>query len=458
LMPFGQKRDVSGALINFDYIYKDLIAPSVEEAGLQPLRADEEVTGGIIHKPMFERLILCEYAVADLTTANANVFYELGVRHAVRPWSTVLIYAESGGHLPFDLSPMRALPYRINSEGTIEGNNVKATLVKRLEEAKRAQSAGIDSPLFQLVEGYPNIDHTKTDVFRDHVAYSAQMKQKLAVARKQGIDKIRALDKQELSGNIGDLEAGVIVDLFLSYRSVKGWVDMINLVDKIPPPLAATAMIQEQLAFALNRQASELKEPERTILRERAEKVLLDLLERRGPHPETYGILGRIYKDQWEETVKAGDDFAAPGLLKKALEAYLHGFEADWRDAYPGINAVTLMEIKDPPDPRRNDLLPVVTYSVERKIASGKPDYWDYATCLELAVLKKDENLAKSALSDALASIREQFEPETTARNLKIIREARERRKKPSLAWARQVEERLDSAAARMISKHSGSA
>ena len=43
------------------------------------------MTGGIIHKPMFERLILCDYAVADLTTANANVFYELGIRHAVAP-------------------------------------------------------------------------------------------------------------------------------------------------------------------------------------------------------------------------------------------------------------------------------------------------------------------------------------------------------------------------------------
>jgi hypothetical protein len=279
------------------------------------------------------------------------------------------------------------------------------------------------------------------------------MKQKLAVARKQGIHKIRALEKQELSGNIRDLEAGVIVDLFLSYRSVKGWEDMINLVDRMPPPLAATAMIQEQLAFALNRQANELKEPGRTILRERSEKVLLDLLKKRGPHPETYGILGRIYKDQWEEAVKAGDDFTAPGLLKKALEAYLHGFEADWRDAYPGINAVTLMEIKDPPDPRRNELLPVVAYAVERKIASGKPDYWDYATRLELAVLKKDENLARPALSDALASIREPFEPETTARNLKIIREARERHKEPSVAWAKQIEESLRSAAGSMLSR-----
>jgi hypothetical protein len=254
-------------------------------------------------------------------------------------------------------------------------------------------------------------------------------------------------------GNIRDLEAGVIVDLFLSYRAVKGWQDMINLVDRMPPPLAATAMIQEQLALSLNRQASKTNEPDKTILRERAQSILLDLLKKRGPHPETYGILGRIYKDQWEETLKAGDDFAAPGLLKKAIEAYLHGFEADWRDAYPGINAVTLMEIIDPPDPRRDELLPVIAYTVERKIASGKPDYWDYATRLELAVLKKDEALAKSALSDALASIRESFEPETTARNLKIIREARERHGESPLAWAKQIEERLDSAATSMLSK-----
>jgi MAP3K TRAFs-binding domain len=367
-MPFGQKRDVTGTLINFDSIYKELIAPSIEEAGLEPLRADEEMTGGIIHRPMFERLILCEYAVADLTTANANVFYQLGVRYAIRPWSTILIYAESGGRLPFDLSPIRAMPYRINLEkGAIEDGNVedtKASLIKRLEEAKKAQSTAIDSPLFQLFEGYPNVDDAKTDVFRDRVAYSTQMKQKLAVARKQGIEAIRALEKQELE-DIRDLEAGVIIDLFLSYRVVRGWQDMINLADRMPPPLAATAMIQEQLALALNRQASKMNELEKSILRERAEKILLDLLKKRGPYPETYGILGIIYKDWWEQAIKAHDDFASPELLKKAIEAYLHGFEADWRNPYPGINAVTLMEIEDPPDPRRNELLYVVSYAVQ---------------------------------------------------------------------------------------------
>jgi hypothetical protein len=85
LMPFGRKPDPAGrGDIDFDRIHAEAIVPAIEDAGLEPIRADEERTGGIIHKAMFERLLLCEYAVADLTTANANVFYELGVRRAAR--------------------------------------------------------------------------------------------------------------------------------------------------------------------------------------------------------------------------------------------------------------------------------------------------------------------------------------------------------------------------------------
>jgi MAP3K TRAFs-binding domain len=211
-----RKRDITGALINFDSIYKDLIAPSIEEAGFEPLRADEEMTGGIIHKPMFERLILCEYAVADLTTANANVFYELGVRHAVRPWSTVLLYATGSGQLPFDVAPLRAMPYQFTTEGkTADIESTKIELVKRLKGAKEAQNSAIDSPLFQLVEGFPEIDHTKTDVFRDRVHYSAKIKEQIAAARKQGKEALLNLEKQ--LGDIKNLESGVVIDLLLSY-------------------------------------------------------------------------------------------------------------------------------------------------------------------------------------------------------------------------------------------------
>jgi hypothetical protein len=215
---------------------------------------------------------------------------------------------------------------------------------------------------------------------------------------------------------------------------------MIDLVKKMSPPLAETVMVQEQLALALNR----------AMKGEEAERVLLKLINKRGPSSETYGILGRVFKDRWESAVKSGEKILAIGLLDKATDAYLKGFEADWRDAYPGVNAVTLMELKDPPDPRRLNLIPVITYGVERKIASGKPDYWDYATLLELAVLAKDEEKAMKALRDALAAIREVWEPEATARNLRLIREERERRG-DSVRWAKQIEEQLEERAGKSI-------
>lgn len=434
LMPFGQKPDATGMLIDFDAVYRDLIAPAIEAAGLEPLRADEEMTGGIIHKPMFERLILCEYAVADLTTANANVFYELGVRHAVRPWSTVLLFA-GNTRLPFDVTPLRAMPYPLSTEGKLAAvESTREDLTKRLREAQDSviqSGAATDSPLFQLVEGFPEVDHTKTDVFRERVQYSKAMKDRLAAARQQGVEVIRSIE-QELTPLVNQ-ETGVVIDLFLSYRAVKAWDDMIALMDKMSGVLAATVMVQEQLALALNRAGQG----------ERAERVLTELLTRRGPSSETYGILGRVYKDRWEAAAKRGDRMLARGLLDKAIDAYLKGFEADWRDAYPGINAVTLMELKDPPDLRREQIIPVVTYAVKRRVASGKPDYWDYATLLELAVLAKDEQKVSEALSQALASARESWERETTARNLRLIREAREHRGE-LLSWTKEVEEALD--------------
>jgi hypothetical protein len=79
------------------------------------------------------------------------------------------------------------------------------------------------------------------------------------------------------------------------------------------------------------------------------------------------------------------------------------------------------MEIAQPPDSRREELIPVVSYAVRRLIEPGQPDYWDYATRLELAVLARDQQAASDALSDALANKREHWEPESTARNLRLI-------------------------------------
>lgn len=433
LMPFGKKPNAAGDIVDFDEVYHQIIKPAIENAGLECLRADEEMTGGIIHKPMFERLILCEYAVADLTTANANVFYELGLRHAVRPWSTVLIFAD-GERLPFDVGLLRALPYKLSGGLPDDADADTAALYEKLVKAIKAVDENVaaftDSPLYQLVENYPNVQHEKTDVFRERIHYSNEVKEQLSVARRKNVEAIREVEKSLKS--LKNLESAAIIDLFLSYRAVKGWQDMIDLVKKMPKPLAATVLVQEQLALALNR----------ADRGEEAEKVLLNLLEKRGESSETLGILGRVYKDRWEQAKKDGKEILAKGLLEKAIETYLKGFESDFRDAYPGINAVTLMELKAPPDSRREKILPVVTYAVEQRVKAGTPDYWDYATLLELAVLRQDIAQSMEYTAKALSEVREVWEPETTIRNLRLIREARETRDE-NVEWIEEIETAL---------------
>ena len=104
------------------------------------------------------------------------------------------------------------------------------------------------------------------------------------------------------------------------------------------------------------------------------------------------------------------------------------------------------MELREPPDPRRVELLPVVTYSVQRRIQSMQPDYWDYATLLELAVLDGNEEMVMDVLSDTLAAVREPWEPDSTLQSLRRLRLAREQRG-PVPAWMTEVEQALQQAA-----------
>lgn len=431
LMPFGEKVDASGKKIDFDSIYEELMRPAIEKVDLEPIRADEERAGGIIHKAMFERLILCDYAVADLTTANANVFYELGVRHAVRPYKTALIFADRS-QLPFDVNLLRAFPYKLDSNGKLADKDKDVEkLTQKLYHLK--QETYTDSPLFQLLDELSpqTLSHEKTDIFRDQVVYSKKIKERLNHARKQG-ERNAIKEIEEELGNIKEVESGILIDLLLSYRAVSGWQEMISLIDRMPESLAKRLMIREQLAFALNRNNQG----------DEAEEVLLQLIDQHGPSSENYGLLGRIYKDRWEKAEEAGETTIASGYLDKAIETYIKGFEADWRDAYPGINAVTLLDIKSPGDPRKKELLPVVTYAVKQKITRGKPGYWDYATLLELAVLADDHNEANQWLNKVLISICEPWELKTTARNLDLILEVREKRGQ-NTSWIKEIQDQL---------------
>jgi len=407
LMPFGKKAAGGKNVIDFDAVYRQVIRPAIVAADLEPLRADEEAGGGIIHKPMFERLVLCEFALADLTTANANVFYELGVRHAAKERTTVLLFAEGHGRLPFDVAQLRAYPYSIGRNG--KPNKVErdqAALSDRLRSA--IGNSDKDSPLYQLLDDYPDIDHAKTDVFRERVQIEEATKGSLAEAREIGATAVRKIELEQ--GRIQNASAGVAIDLLLSYRAVGSWSDMTRLFLELDPVLQKTALVREQYGFALNRSGE----------RARSKKVLSDLIDERGPSSETNGILGRVHKDDWQDAVARGDQHAAEGHLRQAIKTYIAGFEDDWRDAYPGINALTLLRIAGR-DEEYAELRQVVGYAVTRKMAAGEIDYWDLATILELAVLDRSETDARRVLPDALIAIREKWEAASTADNLRLL-------------------------------------
>jgi hypothetical protein len=415
LMPFGRKIDESGRSIDFNAVYTEMIGPAVRAAGLDVIRADEEHMGGTIHKPMFERLMLCEYAIADLTAVNANVYYELGIRHAVRPRSTVLLFAE-GTRLPFDVALLRGLPYGVDAHGRLIDPQSDAKVIETRLRALHDDHSD-DSPLFQLVEDMPRFEiaHAKTDVFRERADYSAAFKERLAKARAQGADAVKAVADDPALAHLGDVESGIVIDLYLSFRDVKCFGEMLALYDRMPKPLQRVCMVQEQRGFALNRLGRD----------DEAERVLKTVIKTFGASSETNGLLGRVYKDRWKRAKQAGHDLLAEGELKHAIDAYLAGFEADWRDAYPGINALTLMEMGEEPDERQAALAPVVLYAASRKAKGPAADYWDHATLLEVAVLARNTKAAKAALLEALHAANVSWWVETTIGNLTLIRDKR---------------------------------
>ena len=113
-MPFGQKPDLkSGVFVDFDQIYNGEIKPAIEEWHWKRCVGMKSAPAGSF-TARCSRLLLSEFAVADLTLANANVFYELGIRHVAKPFTTVPILANVSA-LPFDVALVRAVGYQLEN-------------------------------------------------------------------------------------------------------------------------------------------------------------------------------------------------------------------------------------------------------------------------------------------------------------------------------------------------------
>jgi tetratricopeptide (TPR) repeat protein len=427
-MPFGKKWDATRTFeIDFDDVYERGIKPAVDREELEVIRADEEQ--GVIHLPMFERLLLAEIAIVDVTNQNANVFYELGIRHAALPRSTIIVTANEK-NLPFDIALLRAVPYRL------EDGRLSDEAATDLVEAIRSQLKGAlkerviqDSPLFQLIPKFPGIHlpHEVTENFRDRARYVDVTRQRLALTRASEnrdavVAAIREIEKE--LGPITQATAELAFDVLVTYRDAEAWSDAVRFAEGLPESvLESSTTMRQQYALALNR----LKTDEG---RARALQILQDIVAKEGDSPETDALIGRIFKDRFSQAAADGQTLKANGFLDQAIGWYRRGFNADPRDYYPGVNLATLLARRNTPEAREElrRVVPAVAFAVARLGGMNSQDYWQVATVLELAVLGGEWDEALRAL-ERIAALDPAPTPmslRTTTDNLNLYRSIHE--------------------------------
>jgi hypothetical protein len=105
IAPIGN--DGSDIRLRSDQIFNHVIAPAASECGYDSVRADKISQPGMITSQIIQHLVDDPLVVADLTGRNANVFYELAIRHVVRKPVVQLI--QLGESIPFDVAQTRTI-------------------------------------------------------------------------------------------------------------------------------------------------------------------------------------------------------------------------------------------------------------------------------------------------------------------------------------------------------------
>ena len=150
-MGFGKKKDPdTNRTIDLDATYKKIIRPAVESAGCKCIRADEIVESGIIDRSMYALLYYADIVIADISTFNPNAIYELGVRHALRPYSTIII-KEDEGKIPFDIGHDRIISYKHLGNEISEAEAKKCIPQLRTLIQSVINEPKTDSPLYSYI-------------------------------------------------------------------------------------------------------------------------------------------------------------------------------------------------------------------------------------------------------------------------------------------------------------------
>ena len=378
VMGFGIKTDYqSGRKLDLDKSYQNLIKPAVLAAGLQCIRADEIVHAGIIDVPMYEQLLTADVVVADVSTMNPNAFYELGVRHALKPFTTIIV-SESELVFPFDVGHSVIRKYRHLGEdiGVTEAERFKKDLSSAIQEIIKQPKD--DSPVYTFLRLNP----------------PSRIKEQIAAMQGEPNVPAKTDPKETMRAWLNQAEGA---------REKGNWPVAKFLWEQIRAAMSTVdPYILQQLALATYKADSS----------EAGLKAACAVMQELNPvtsnDPETLGIWGAIHKRLWE---KVGDRSA----LDEAVSAYERGFNLK-NDYYNGINYAFLLNVRASESTGdeavadrvvanriRKQVIPICQKLLQEPELKPGDKYWAMATMAEAYFGLGDKSQSDSLMEQASA-------------------------------------------------------
>lgn len=448
--------------IDFERVESELIAPALKKCGIEGRTTGEITRQGNIREDMFRLLVLSDVVVADVSIYNANVFYELGIRHGLRDRHTLLVRAEgSKDKFPFDLQTDRYLLYDPADPAKKLDALVDALRLTLASTAK-------DSPVFQLLPLLkPHDRYTLMAVpwdFQEEVDRAGNAKRK---------GDLRLLAEEAGGFEWGSGGLRVVGEAQFKIGAYAGAKESFEALRDVDPNdfqanyrLGTIYQKLSRLAIGSDAMLDCIMRSEQAIMR------VLDRTKSPVGHRETpeegsarrryraegHALLGSNAKTRWidEWLIATADTPSVKALrsphLAASIQHYLDGFAEDLNSFYPGVNALALLRIqielaKAHPDVwaesfYEEDKAELELRECERRVAriaatlhlalgmdpavarkGEQRDIWSEITCADLLFLTSDKpQQVGGAYRKALAKA-DPFVEDSVRRNIFLFRD-----------------------------------
>ena len=324
--PFGLKNE-----IDFDAVEANLIGPALDKLGVTGRTTGEIVGQGNIRTDMFQLLLTADLVVADLSIHNANVFYELGIRHALRDRHTFLLRCNVDRY-PFDLQTDRYFTYKKEAPAD-SVDALAAALRATIDEGKT------NSPVFASL---PNMKEQDPSEFMAVPLGFGEEVERAASERRLGDLGLLAAEAKGFYWETEGLRA-----VGRAQYEAKDFKGAKNTWETLRRTNREYDLEGNLLLGTIYERLGKITDSNLALDRALDNKEIP-----KDKRAEAYALQGRnaktLWRREWETVADAAAKPAAAlksGLLQDSFESYERAFEEDLNHFYSGLNALAMLRV-----------------------------------------------------------------------------------------------------------------